>query len=72
LETKIENEYELRSATEKGKGIFATKYFKTGNPVMTGIIKKKEYKRFVAPYLFVLNIKCSLEKLQNNLMSLKI
>ena len=33
--------------------------------------KKKEYKGFVAPYLPALDIKHSLEKLQNNLMSLK-
>jgi hypothetical protein len=40
----MENGYELRNTAGKGEGIFATKCFKTGDTVMTGIIKKRLYK----------------------------
>ena len=39
----MEDGYELRNTTGKGKGIFATKCFKAGETVMTGRIEKKLY-----------------------------
>jgi len=44
MNIKLNNGYELRGTIEKGEGIFATKYFKTGETVMTGRIEKKLYK----------------------------
>ena len=36
----MKDEFELRKSSEKGEGVFATNFFKAGQIVMVGVIKK--------------------------------